>query len=352
MTTPLRIGMIGCGRIAQAAHLPALAKTDQLTLVSVYDPSELLSSQVAARYGVSSSVTLDDLLAADIDAVVIATPDRFHHQLGMAALSAGKHVLVEKPLAATVAEAEELVALAAERGLRLQTGAMKRHDPGVAFAHDALPELGRTVSYHSVYRVPARRAPIEATLFPDMIVDDAVRAVENTFKSSGNRTGYLLATHGAHVFDTLIHFTGLPRWIRVHGSQVGEDYTWHGVVGLAEGGVGSFEMTVDVHGDWSEGIELSAERGTIRTRTHQPFWKRASDVEVFVEAEGFSRRPHPTDTNAFKLQLEAFADAVAVGGGESPSPADGVSVVRLIDAAVASAAADGELIALTEPALR
>ena len=346
MTEALRVGMIGCGRIAQAAHLPALEKTDRLTLVSVYDPSEILSSRVAARYGVTSAPSLEALLADDVDAVIVATPDRFHHSLGLAALKAGKHVLVEKPLAANEDEAVELARVAAEKDLRLQTGAMKRHDPGIVFAHDHLPRLGTAVSYRSVYRVPAQRAPIEATLFPAMIVDEDVRKVENTFKASENRSGYLLATHGAHVFDTMIHFTGVPRWISVHGAKVGEDYTWHGVVGLAEGGVGSFEMTVDVHGDWAEGIELCGERGFIRTSTFQPFWKRASDVEVYLEDEGSSMRPHPTDTNAFKRQLEAFADAIAAGGDESPSPADGVAVVRMIAAAVKSAAADGERIAL------
>lgn len=346
MTEPLRIGMIGCGRIAQAAHLPALEKTERVQLVSVYDPSEILSSRVAARYGVPSAASLDVLLADDIDAVVIATPDRFHHPLGMAALAAGKHVLVEKPLAATEVEAVEMEALAAAQNLRLQTGAMKRHDPGIVFAREHLDRIGRAVSYHSVYRVPAQRAPIEATLFPAMIVDDDVRKVENTFKASGNRSGYLLATHGAHVFDTLLHFTGVPRWISVNGAQVGEDYTWHGVVGLASGGIGSFEMTVDVHGDWSEGLELAGEHGFVRTTTHQPFWKRASDVEVYIEELGYSLRPHPTDTNAFKLQLEDFAEAIAQGGGESPSPGDGVFVVRMIAAAVASAAAEGERITL------
>lgn len=346
MTSPLRIGMIGCGRIAQAAHLPALEKTERAVLAGVFDPSPLLSSRVAARYGVSDSATLEGLLASDIDAVVIATPDRFHHSLGMAALAAGKHVLVEKPLASTEQEAEELAAEASRRDLRLQTGAMKRHDPGIAFAHDRLESIGDAVSYHSVYRVPAQRAPIEATLFPRMIVDDDVRAVEDSFKANANRAGYLLATHGAHVFDTLVHFTGAPRWISVHAARVGDDYTWHGNVGLASGGLGSFEMTVDVHGDWSEGLELCGERGFIRTRTHQPYWKRASDVEVYVEDEGCSTIPHPTDTNAFKLQLEDFAAAIARGGGESPSPADGIAVVRIIDAARASAEADGERVAL------
>jgi len=346
MTETVRIGLIGAGRIAQAAHLPALEKTDRLTLVSVFDPSPLLSSRVAARFGVTSAASLDDLLADDIDAVIIATPDRFHHSLGMAALRAGKHVLVEKPLASTEAEAEEMAQFAAERGLRLQTGAMKRHDPGIVFAQKHLARIGRAVSYHSVYRVPAQRAPIEATLFPSMIVDEDVRTVENTFKASGNRAGYLIATHGAHVFDTMVHFTGRPRWISVHGAQVGADYTWHGIVGLASGGVGSFEMTVDVHGDWAEGLELAGEHGFIRTSTFQPFWKRASEVEVYLEETGESMRPHPTDTNAFKLQLEDFATSIADGGGESPSPEDGVFVVRMIAAAVESATADGARVAL------
>lgn len=346
MTSPLRIGMIGCGRIAQAAHLPAIEKTDRVTLVTVFDPSDVLSSRVAARYGVASAPSLEDLLASDIDAVVIATPDRFHHSLGIAALKAGKHALVEKPLAATVDEAQDMMDLAATHDLRLQTGAMKRHDPGIVFAHEHLAKLGRAVSYHSVYRVPAQRNAIEATLFPEMIVDEAVRQIENTFKASDNRAGYLLATHGAHVFDTLLHFTGMPLWISVHGAQVGDDYTWHGTVGLASGGLGSFEMTVDVHGDWSEGIELCGERGFIRTTTFQPFWKRASEVEVYLEDLNVSLSPHPADTNAFKLQIEDFASAIAAGSGETPTPADGVAVVRIIHAATASASAGGKRIEL------
>ncbi len=346
MSTSLRIGVIGCGRIAQAAHLPALEKTSRVELVSVYDPSELLSSRVAARYGVTAAPTVDDLLASGIDAVVIATPDRFHHDLAAAALGAGKHVLVEKPLASTPAEAQELAEMAEERDLRLQTGAMKRHDPGIVFAHEHLPRLGKAVSYHSVYRVPAQRAPIEATLFPPMIVDEGVRKVEDSFKASKNRAGYLIATHGAHVFDTMLHFVGMPRWVSVVGAQVGADYTWHGTAGLRDGGVGSFEITVDVHGDWAEGIELCGERGFIRTSTFQPFWKRASEVEVYLEKDNVTLRPHPTDTNAFKRQLEDFADAVAAGGGESPSPADGAIVVRLIDAVRESFLADGKRIEL------
>ena len=91
---PVRLGVIGCGRIAQAAHLPAIAKTDEVELIAVADPSLALANGVGDLYGVKSYVNTEDLLADDVDAVVIATPDRFHHPLGVLALRAGKHVLM------------------------------------------------------------------------------------------------------------------------------------------------------------------------------------------------------------------------------------------------------------------
>lgn len=344
---PVQTGVIGCGRIAQAAHLPAIAQTDSVELVAVSDPSETLVEGVAARYGVAAYTHADALLGSGVEAVVIAIPDRFHEEVGWAALEAGKHVLMEKPLAPSSDAARRLADLAGSKDLRLQTGAMKRHDPGVGFAHHHLDEIGELVSYNSVYRIPAMRPEIEATLFPhDMVVDPEVRAAEDALKQQAHRPSYLLATHGAHVFDTLCHFTGRPRWVRFERTEVGGDYSWHGVVGLAGGGLGSIEMTVDVHGDWAEGFELFGSAGNMRVVTHQPFWKRASDAEVYVEASNTSFRPHPGDTNAFKRQLDSFAGAVRRGGGEDPSPEEGVLVTRIIEAAAASVSLGGERVEL------
>lgn len=344
---PVRIGVIGCGRIAQAAHLQAIPKSSAVELVAVADPSPDLSEGVARQFGVQGFTDSDELLKADIEAVVVATPDRFHYPLGVAALKAGKHVLMEKPLAATSAEAEELVKLAAERDLRLQTGAMKRHDPGLDFAHQHLSEIGDIVTFTSIYRIPAQRSGIEATVFPPlMVVDSAVRTHEDSFKAQKNRAAYLLATHGAHVFDQLVYFAGEPRWISVQSAVVGQDYTWHGTVGLPSGGLGSFEMTVDVHADASEGFEIFGTKGHIKASTFQPFWKRASEVEVYLEDSGVSLRPHPRDTNAFKVQIDDFAAAVLAGGGENPSPEQGVWAVRLIEAAARSVDLGGEKVAL------
>ena len=82
-------------------------------------------------------------------------------------------MLVEKPLADTVEAAEELSRRAAELGLKLQVGAMKRHDPGVEYARRALPRIGAVLTAQVWYRVmSALRPPTEATLFPKTVVDE------------------------------------------------------------------------------------------------------------------------------------------------------------------------------------
>ncbi|MET1072127.1 MAG: Gfo/Idh/MocA family oxidoreductase, partial [Umezawaea sp.] len=113
MTGNVRVALIGCGRIAQVAHLPALEKAEGIDLVAVSDPSGDVARAVARRYAVPSAHTDQGEVFADpsIDAVIVAAPDRFHHAIASEALAAGKHVLVEKPLASTVEEAEALADL-------------------------------------------------------------------------------------------------------------------------------------------------------------------------------------------------------------------------------------------------
>jgi predicted dehydrogenase len=348
----IRLGVIGAGRIAQVAHLPALVKADNIELVAISDPSPMLARGVAARYGISGYTNTVELLGSDIDAVLIAAPDRLHHSLGRLALQAGKHVLMEKPLASTSTEAAELAELATAAGLKLQTGAMKRHDPGLAFAKENLPRIGRILSLTSWYRVMSDlRPPTEATLFPDVVVDPDVRRVENGFKDDRER--YLLATHGAHLFDGLILFGGRADWVSARVGAVADDYTWHGLAGMSDGsGLISFEISAAVHAEWSEGTDIYGEFGHIRTRSPFPFWKKASDAEVHIEKDGFSRVPHFGDTNAYKLQAEAFARAVLEDLPTNPTEQEGVEAVRWIEAVAESAARNGAEVSLREPVRR
>ncbi|MEV0391329.1 Gfo/Idh/MocA family oxidoreductase [Nonomuraea sp. NPDC050643] len=338
----LRIAVIGAGRIAQAAHLPALARADGVRLVALSDPSPVLAERVASRYEVTGYRSTDELLAhPGLEAVIIAVPDRLHLPLATRALRAGKHVLVEKPLADTVADGEKLRDLAAETGLHLQVGAMKRYDPGVQYAAEAVRNtIGRVLSATIWYRVMGRLRPTtEATLFPPRIVDENVLVGEAAYKADRRR--YLLTTHGAHVLDGLRFLLGDPTRISAQASSHGGDHTWHGVANLSDGGLASFEISADVHAEWSEGADIYGEKGHVKLRTHFPFTLRAGDVEVFDEETCTTARPVFGDTNAYERQIEGFARAIRLELPDSPSADDGVAALKLIAAVAESAAANG-----------
>ncbi|HEX3750837.1 MAG TPA: Gfo/Idh/MocA family oxidoreductase [Streptosporangiaceae bacterium] len=337
---PLRLGVIGCGRIAQVAHLPALAKAGAITLAGVSDRSPALAKGVGARYGVPGFTDAADLLAQDIEAVLIAVPDRFHLPVGTEALTAGKHVLMEKPAASTSEQAAELARLAAERGLKVQIGAMRRHDPGINYASRAVAGIGPVLSVTGWYRVHAKlRPPTEQTLFPYTVADEDVRQHEAGFKADRQR--YLLATHGAHVFDTLRYLAGDVAAVRARVAQAGPDFAWHGTGRLAGGGLASFEICANVHSDYSEGFEIYGERGHVSVRSYFPFFRRASSVRVFTEEHATWRSPEFGASDSYQRQAEAFAQAVRDGAATDPSADDGVQALRLIEAVAASAARSG-----------
>ena len=118
--SPIRLGLVGAGRIAQT-YLEVVSELDDFDLVAVVDPVADARQKLAGELGVQAC---DDhrALRGQIDAAVIATPTIHHHQVGMELLLAGVHLLVEKPLATSLCDAEELVQCAAINRRTLQVG--------------------------------------------------------------------------------------------------------------------------------------------------------------------------------------------------------------------------------------
>lgn len=124
-----RLAVIGCGDIAVSRHLPALLANPAVQVVAVCDADSARAEQAAARFGVAEATADADRIFGDpnVDAVVIATPPWVTPQLTMAALQAGKDVLCEKPMATSVAVAEEVARVEAESGRLVQVGFTYRH---------------------------------------------------------------------------------------------------------------------------------------------------------------------------------------------------------------------------------
>jgi predicted dehydrogenase len=329
----VRLALVGCGRIAQVAHLPAIEKADGVELVAVADPSQAVGAAVARRYDIPAAYTDHRDAFRDADAVIVAAPDRFHHAIASDALRAGKHVLVEKPLAADSTEAEALAALVDETGLVLQVGAMKRHDQGLQFAKTFVEErLGQPRSFTAWYRIGDLRPGIEATLFPRVYADEQARTTEAGFKADRRR--YLLATHGAHFFDTIRYLLGDVTEVVAKHRQDGRDQTWQLLLTLANGVIGTVSITVDVPGVPTEGLEIFGSDGSVRIDTPFPFYRLASTVQAYANGETVA--PVRTDGDAYERQIEAFARAVRGDVLPTPDVRDGLQAVRLIEATAAA----------------
>ena len=145
---PLRIGIAGVGHFGRY-HALKVAASERAALAGVFDPDTERAGAVGWEAG-APALDLSALLAAS-DALVIAAPAEAHHALAVEALRAGKHVLVEKPIAATLAQADELAALASARKLVLQVGHLERFSAAFA-AH------GGTARRTALYRGDAHRA--------------------------------------------------------------------------------------------------------------------------------------------------------------------------------------------------
>ncbi|MBA3753011.1 MAG: Gfo/Idh/MocA family oxidoreductase [Nitrospira sp.] len=122
-----RAGVIGVGHLGQH-HARHYASLPGAILVGVFDSEAIRAKLIAGRHGVQAWTDLNELLH-HVEIVSVAAPTSAHFALTRACLEAGKHVLVEKPIAGTPAEARELVALAARRGCLLQVGHSERFNP-------------------------------------------------------------------------------------------------------------------------------------------------------------------------------------------------------------------------------
>lgn len=153
----IKAGVIGVGSMGKN-H--ARVYSDLGVLGGIADLDIEAATALAGRFRSRAFSDYKELLATDLDAVTVATPTQTHFRIAMDALDAGKHVLIEKPICATIEESEQLIQAANDAGLTLAVGLIERHNPVVKFAKEAI-RAGKfgdlvTVSGRRVSSFPAR----------------------------------------------------------------------------------------------------------------------------------------------------------------------------------------------------
>ncbi len=334
----LSIGLLGCGAIAQFAHLPALTRTRRARLMALCDTADDLLQAIGRKAAIDRLYTrYDDMLSDDqVQAILIAVPDPLHVPLAAVALRAGKHVLVEKPLGANSNECRELARLVRETDRVLQVGSMKRHDPGVAFARQFIQErVGGILSVSGVYRDSLFRSAMQESCLDRLLTSQCLEPPKSDPKK--DRQHYNLFTQGAHLFDNLRYLAGDVLTVSAEFVQRGGQMTWHGLLEFAHGGRGHFELTCKSCGDWREEYAVLGEHGSVEVQVGLPFYHRPAQVRAFDGRTQQWSQPLGGHSNAYVNQLEAFASAILDGHPANPDVRDGLAVVRLLEAVEQSA---------------
>lgn len=202
MANPIRIGIVGA-TVTQGgsgwganAHVPALAALPDYTLLAVCTAHEDTAAASAAAFGAKLAFHDIDLMVAhpDVDLVVVSVKVPIHYPLVMAALNAGKDVLCEWPLGANLAEAEQMAALARERGVRTMVGLQARSDATVCYARELIDEgyLGEVLTAN-------------LSIIGQAIIDRASGRIWQRERAAGANT---LTIQGGHGIDALCYLLG------------------------------------------------------------------------------------------------------------------------------------------------
>jgi len=164
---PFRVGVVGTGSIGKN-HARVLAELPDMRFTAIYESDPATASVLAARFGVTAAASLEEF-AALVDAATIATPTPTHFPVAKRLLEAGKHCLVEKPIAENTENAKALADLAQRSGLVLQVGHIERFNPVLGALEQRLTRP-QFIEAHRLSPYPGRSTEIGVVL--DLMIHD------------------------------------------------------------------------------------------------------------------------------------------------------------------------------------
>jgi len=345
----LKVGILGCGPIAQAAHFDSAVKSHNAELYAICDVAEDLLQRMACTYGPRKTFgNYDDMLAdPDLDAVVVATSDAFHVPASIAALKAGKHVLCEKPAGISVEEVEGLKQAVESSGRVFQVGHMKRFDRGLQSAKSFIDdEMGEPLALKAWYCDSTHRYELTNAVQPLIVRSKYAKRPATDPKSDLER--YYMLSHGSHLLDTARYLGGEIIEVDARMRHRFGAYCWFVDVLFASGALGHLDLTVAVRMDWHEGFQIYGQNGSILAKIYNPWLFKTSDVDIFRESTGATTRVLGADGHFYRRQLEGFAQVILDGAPMTGANIDdGLASVRGM-AAIAQSVRTGKPVKLAD----
>ena len=323
--------------VGQMCHLANFVANPACRVVAVADLRPDLAAAAAQKFGISRVYSTHRELLADseVSAVVVVTKRRATGPIVLDALHSGRHVLSEKPMAYTTAQAIALVEAARQQNLVYSIGYMKRHDAGVARALQVLTRLRYDQSLGRIVRargwcfggdtgrsqdnfvMTGEARPDGLELWqdgPDWMPRDMRPGYDNflnVFSHIINLARYLLGASPT-VADSTIETSGAAR--------ITLDF---------DGIACALDLVNGSEGAWREGLTIDFERGAVTLELPPPFAEQ--EAEVIVDHDGQSTRLTGGTSWAFRRQADAFVSDIAARGAPLASGADSVTDIALAE---------------------
>jgi predicted dehydrogenase len=313
----VKVAVIGGGAIG-ARHLEALQTIDGLTACAVVEFNPLRGQELADRFGIRAYVLEDDMYEQELpDIVVIALPHHLHKVAAVRAAEQGCHILLEKPMALTVQECDEIMAAVARSGVRLMVGHTQHYLPENRKARDMIAggELGELIMIHDVRHVDYFRPDRPEWFFVK--------------EASG---GGIIANLGAHSIDKIQWLSGSPI------TKVKASLSFHGNRGNVEG---SGMLFLETASGVPVSITQSGYPGASRSETELIFTKGMLKIEtgvgVFIARNGKYEMVSSEPIAApLVLQLQDLLQSIREGHDPECSGRYSRSVVSVLESAYLS----------------
>lgn len=276
----LRIGLIGAGHLGRI-HARLLSGIEGVELVGVADPIADARRAVAAENNIAETADFRELLPR-IDAAIVATPTRFHHAVAMHLAEHGIHLLVEKPITSTVAEARELIHAARWNNVVLQVGHIERFNPALA--------------------------PLAARIARPRFIE-AVRQGPYTWRS----------TDVSVVLDLMIHDLDLALWLTGFAGSQRIENPLERVSAIGWTVMGGEEDFAQARIEFADGCvaNLTASRVSHRPRRQMQIWTGDAQFEIDFNTRRSTIAERPCDAERTTLSTGPHS-----GGSPQQSPAE------------------------------
>ncbi len=306
-----RIGIIGCGKIAQVRHIPEYAENLYAELAGFYDLNTQRAAELAAQYGGKAYESAEAMLADPaIDAVSVCVANHAHAPITIAALKAGKHVLCEKPMATTLEECEEMVKTAHEAGKFLMIG----HNQRLAKAHAVAKELidqgmiGRIITFRTTF---GHGGPETWSVDPgkNTWFFDKNKAAMGAMADLGiHKTDLIQFLTGQHVVRTTARVVTLDKK-DASGQLIGVDDNAICIYEMSGGTMGTMTASWTYYGAEDNSTILYGEKGIMRIYddpAHSIVVKLADGTEKVYDVEQIQTNDNQTKSGVIDLWMNCL----------------------------------------------